>query len=738
MPQTIEHKTKTGIGIVIIVLLANGWLSYRAVRTLITNEQWVTHTHQVLENLTTLLSMLKDAETGERGYVITGDDAFLEPYHSAIRQIDSRLLVLKNLMTDNPRQIERLPGLERSIASRLNALKAGIALQAAGDTQGARELIASGTGKKIMDDIRQIVDTMAGEEDRLLEQRLEESRASQRDTMVTFIVANLVAVSFLLATGIFILQGVRDKRRTEERIYEHRQLIEVTLSSIADAVISCDNDGAITFLNSIAESLTGWSQDEASGQPLTKVFNIVNEDSRQRVDNPALRAIREGAIVGLANHTVLVRRDGREIPIDDSGAPIRTAGGRILGAVVIFRDISERRRAEKERAQLLAAERAAREQAEAASRTKDEFLAILSHELKTPLTAVFGWIQLLKTRNMDPATREKALDVIDRNLRIQNQLINDLLDVSQIITGKLTVHPERMDPLDVLNATLETVRPSAEAKDIALTLEAMDEPVVLFVDPARLQQIIWNLLSNAVKFTPKGGAIIVRMRRFDDELAIDVIDSGEGISPDFLPLVFDRFTQADASKTRFHGGLGLGLALARQLVELHGGRIQARSAGRGKGSTFTVSFPLPGAGRRIPAAEPVAMAALHGASLQGIRILLAEDEIDTRELIAHVLRGHGASVAQAGSAAEAFREFTASEPDVVISDIGMPDADGYELMAMIQAKTLKPPPAIALTAYTSPGDRERALKSGFRVHLRKPVEPSRLVSVVAALTHRSA
>jgi PAS domain S-box-containing protein len=514
-------------------------------------------------------------------------------------------------------------------------------------------------------------------------------------------------------------------------------LLEVTLSSIADAVISCDNDGSITFLNSIAESITGWNQDEATGQPLTKVFNIVNEESRLPVTNPALRAIREGAIVGLANHTVLLRRDGREIPIDDSGAPIKTADGRILGAVVIFRDISERRRTEKERAQLLAAERAAREQAEAASRTKDEFLAILSHELKTPLTAVFGWIQLLKAREMDRATKEKALEVIDRNLRIQNQLINDLLDVSQIITGKLTVHPENVDALDVIKATIETVRPSAEAKDIALTVEANTDATVLFADPARLQQIVWNLLSNAVKFTPKGGAVIVRMRRIDDELLIDVIDSGEGISADFLPLVFDRFTQADASKTRFHGGLGLGLALARQLVELHGGRIQARSAGRGKGSTFTVSFPLPSAGKKLHAAEPVAIGAPHGSSLQGIRILLAEDEIDTRELIAHVLRGHGASVAQAGSAAEALREFAVSEPDVVISDIGMPDADGYELMAMIQAQTVKPPPAIALTAYTSPADQERALKSGFRVHLRKPVEPSRLVSVVAALTQRS-
>jgi PAS domain S-box-containing protein len=738
MSQTIEDKIKIGIGIVVVVLLVNGWLSYRAARTLLNNEQEVTHSYQVLENLETVLSTLKDAETGERGYIITGEVQYLEPYQSAIGQIDSHLQKLKQLTADDPRQQARLPVLQRKIAARLDTLKDGIALRSAGDAEGARQLVASGLGKQMMDDLRQFMDTMENEENQLLSQRMEESRTSRRDALLTFVVANIVALSFLVVTGVVIMRSVLDRQRTENRIYEQRQLLEVTLSSIADAVISCDNNGRITFLNPIAERVTGWNQDEARGQSLTKVFQIVNEDTRLTVDNPALRAIREGAIVGLANHTVLVRRDGGEVPIDDSGAPIKTADGRILGAVVIFRDISERRRAERERAQLLAAERAAREQAEAASRTKDEFLAILSHELKTPLTAVFGWIQLLRTRDMEAPTKEKALDVIDRNLRIQNQLINDLLDVSQIITGKLNIHPENVDPIDIVKATIETVRPSAEAKGIALGFEGSTDPIVLNVDPARLQQIVWNLLSNAVKFTPKGGSVTVRLRQQGDELSIEVHDSGEGISPDFLPLVFDRFTQADASKTRFHGGLGLGLALARQLVELHGGRIQAKSAGRGKGSTFTVTLPLPGTRIKIPAGSASSIEPQSRASLKGVRVLLAEDEIDTRELIAHVLQGHGASVAQAGSADEALREFLASVPDVIISDIGMPDTDGYALLAMIQSRTLKLPPAIALTAYTSTADRDRALRSGFHVHLKKPIEPAQLVSVVAALARRSA
>jgi PAS domain S-box-containing protein len=599
MTQSIENKTKVWIGIVVVVLLANGWLSYRAVRTLIDNERWVTHTHQVLGNLELILSTVKDAETGERGYIITGDSEYLEPYHSAINLIDTHLQTLKDLTVDDPTEQDRLPTLARKVADRLHSLKEGVDLRAAGDVEGARQVTLSGVGKQRMDDLRQFIEGMENEENRLLTERLEESRISRRDTILTFTVANLVAMSLLVAMGSAIIKGFRERRETEDRLYEQRQLLAVTLSSIADAVISCNTDGSTEFLNPIAESLTGWKQHEAYGQPVSKIFNIIDEESRRPVDNPAMRAIREGAIVGLANHTVLLRKDGSEIPIDDNGAPIKTADGKTLGAVLIFRDMSERRRIENELTRLLAAERSARQHAETASRTKDEFLAILSHELKTPLTAVFGWVQLLRKRNMDTTTLEKALEVIDRNLRIQNQLIDDLLNTSQIITGKLNLRREMVNPLEIVNATIETVRPSADAKDITIQVEGDGRPPALFADPARLQQIVWNLLSNAVKFTPRGGIVTMRVHQYEGELQIQVRDSGEGISRDFLPQVFDRFSQADASKTRPHGGLGLGLALARQLVELHGGRIQAQSAGLGKGSTFTVSLPLPGSNVKL-------------------------------------------------------------------------------------------------------------------------------------------
>jgi CheY-like chemotaxis protein/two-component sensor histidine kinase len=378
----------------------------------------------------------------------------------------------------------------------------------------------------------------------------------------------------------------------------------------------------------------------------------------------------------------------------------------------------------------------AREKAEAASRSKDEFLAVLSHELRTPLTAVFGWVQLLQNRDIDDATRMKALGVIDRNIRVQTQLIDDLLNVSQIITGKLNIRREMIDPLQAVNRAIETARPSADAKVIALHLHSGEHVPGISPDPARLQQIVWNLLSNAVKFTPKGGRIDVDVRHVRSDLEIVVRDTGLGMPKEFLPLAFNRFSQADASTTRPHGGMGLGLALVRQLVELHGGKVKPESAGVGKSSTFTVTFPLPGVVETFPAAE-TSKADEITAALQGVRVLIVEDERDTREMIAHALQRFGASVAQAASASEALREFVKATPNIVISDIGMPDMDGYQLLAMIQAQTSEPPPAIALTAYAGPAERERALHSGFQAHIGKPVELSKLVSTVADLVGRA-
>src|SRR5262249_30820820 len=288
-----------------------------------------------------------------------------------------------------------------------------------------------------------------------------------------------------------------------------------------------------------------------------KVFNIMNEQTREKLENPALRAVQEGLIVGLANHTVLIAKDGTEMPIDDSGAPIKGAEGKVIGAVLIFRDITERRSAEEERSMLLISERAAREKAEAASRSKDEFVAMISHESHSPLNSILGWAQLLRKGKFDQAETERATEIIVRNARAQSQLIEDLLDISRVITGKLTLNVRSVELAQIIEAAIDSIRPAAEAKSIQLRARLGSRGGLVLGDPNRLQQIVWNLLSNAVKFTPRNGRVEVSLRRVDSNFQIAVSDSGVGISPEFLPFVFDRFSQANTSSERKYGGVGM-------------------------------------------------------------------------------------------------------------------------------------------------------------------------------------
>lgn len=743
MAASIEQKIKLGVAFILIVLFVNAFLSYEATRTLIDNDQRVRHTYQVINELEVLLSSLKDAETGERGYIITGKDEYLQPYEKARVEIDGHVRTLQSLTSDNPEQQSRIPALQRKVNDRIEILKEGIDLTRAGDSRRAHEVIASGAGKRMMDDLRLFISAMEADEEALLNKRTDESRGSQKKAILTFVVANLVACSVLLLTAGLIIGGVNARKQVEDDLRRQRQLLQVTLSSIADAVIACDTKGCVTFLNPVAESLTGWTQSEAEGQSLTRVFDVVNERTRQAVENPALRAMREGTIVGLANHTVLRTKSGTEVPIDDSASPIKTVDGILMGAVLVFRDITDRRRSEdmvsranQEQLRLLADAEKARARAEAASRAKDEFLAMLSHELRTPLTAVFGWVQLLQSREVDEATRTKAMQVIDRNIRVQTQLIDDLLSISRIISGKLHISRALTDPRQVVTKAIDTARPSAAAKDITLQYESDPHPPAILADEARVQQIVWNLLSNAVKFTPKGGKISVYLRTVPGDLEIVVMDNGEGIAPEFLPQVFNRFSQADGSTTRVHGGLGLGLALVRQLVELHGGTVKAESAGIGKGSTFTVRLPLPAFAGSAPSEEEAANPEI-GAILRGVRVLLAEDDPDTQDMIGQALRDAGASVIPVKSGEEALRQVAKDPPDVLISDIGMPDMDGYRLLSLIQAQVSRIPPAIALTAYATEADKQLALAAGFQSHVVKPVELRSLVSAVAAVMKRS-
>jgi signal transduction histidine kinase/ActR/RegA family two-component response regulator len=408
--------------------------------------------------------------------------------------------------------------------------------------------------------------------------------------------------------------------------------------------------------------------------------------------------------------------------------------------------LAEEQRAREERSQLLeeavAAQRqaeASRAQAEAANRAKDVFLATLSHELRTPLTAVLGWARMLRRLKMDEETVQHGIHIIERNAEAQNQLIQDLLDVSRIITGKLhlEVRPVELTPL--IKAAVESVQQAAEAKSIELSVEFEGETCLVRGDPDRLQQVIWNLLSNAIKFTPKGGSVRVTLGREGSDARLMVRDTGQGISRDFLPHVFERFRQADGSTTRTHGGLGLGLAIVRHLVEQHGGSVSVESDGEQQGSTFYVNLPITAVNERAleqrvreeHASETQPLAA---SPLDGLRVLVVDDQADARELISMVLREAGAKAVTAASASDALESFKGAKPDVLISDIGMPGEDGFMLINRV--RSLAPEeggavPAIALTAYATEEDRQRALAAGYDNHVSKPVEPGELIEAVA-------
>ena len=704
------------------------------------------------------------------------------------------------------------------------------------------------------------------------------------------------------------------ERAAREEAELHQSKLRTTLHSIGDAVIATDPAGVINFINPIAEALTGWAENEARGRPLRDVFRIVHEKTRKPVESPVDKVIREGVVVGLANHTVLVRRDGGEVAIDDSGAPIRDEAGKLTGVVLVFRDVTAKKREEEQReflseashilssslgfqttltklaqlavprlgdwcavelvddttgdpkqvavahvdpaklafaeelgrryppdpnattgapnvcrtgrselypeiprelllagakdaehlklidelrlrsamvvpltvggrtlgamtfvfaetsrtyderdlefaedlarraavavdnARLFASEQRARESADRANRAKDDFLATVSHELRTPLNAMLGWTRLLRGQTLAPDQRERALETIERNAVNQAQLIEDLLDVSRIISGKLRLDVQTVELSDVVLQTIDALRIASEAKGMRVVTAIDQQAGSILGDPNRLQQVVWNLISNAIKFTPKNGVIHVILERVDSSAKLSVSDNGPGIGADFLPYVFDRFKQAEGGITRKHGGLGLGLSISRQLVELHGGTIEVQSSGEGKGATFIVTFPLSplradaarasssisssSGSRKIP------VEAASAQDLAGLDVLVVDDEEDARELLVTVLEGCGARVRAAPSVERALAEIAERVPQVLLSDIGMPVQDGYDLIRRLRALPAEKGgtiPAAALTAYARVEDRRRVLNAGFMMHVPKPVEPAELVAVVASL-----
>ena len=549
------------------------------------------------------------------------------------------------------------------------------------------------------------------------------------------------------------LWSFRDVTQSHESDLIPRRLAAIVDSS-DDAIIGKDLNSIITSWNQGAERIFGYSAEEMIG---TSIMRLIPPE-RQGEEEEILSYLKRGERFEHFE-TVRTTKEGRHLHVSLTISPIKDANGRVVGASKIARDITDRKLSEEalreaqkaaesakaDRERLLESERAARSEAERASYVKDEFLATLSHELRTPLNAVLGWATALRAGHFPTEELEQGLETIERNARVQAQIIEDLLDMSRIISGKVRLDVQRVDLPAVVAAAIDTVRASASAKGVRLQtiIDPLNAPVT--GDPNRLQQVFWNLLSNAIKFTPKGGRVQALLERVDSHVEVSIIDTGEGISPEFLPYVFDRFKQADASTTRRHGGLGLGLAIVKQLVELHGGSVRVKSSGTGKGASFIVSLPMTVLHplqepweRGHPQSKPRDLPSVPAISLNNVSVLVIDDELDARNLLKLLLESAGAVVYLAPSAEQGMEHLLTKSVDVLICDIGMPDVDGYSLMRRIRALgdgQKSEVAAVALTAYARLEDRTEAMSAGFQNHLPKPVEPAELLAVVHSLAN---
>ena len=549
------------------------------------------------------------------------------------------------------------------------------------------------------------------------------------------------------------LWSFRDVTQSHESDLIPRRLAAIVDSS-DDAIIGKDLNSIITSWNQGAERIFGYSAEEMIG---TSIMRLIPPE-RQGEEEEILSYLKRGERFEHFE-TVRTTKEGRHLHVSLTISPIKDANGRVVGASKIARDITDRKLSEEalreaqkaaeaakaDRERLLESERAARSEAERASYMKDEFLATLSHELRTPLNAVLGWATALRAGHFPTEELEQGLETIERNARVQAQIIEDLLDMSRIISGKVRLDVQRVDLPAVVAAAIDTVRASASAKGVRLQtiIDPLNAPVT--GDPNRLQQVFWNLLSNAIKFTPKGGRVQALLERVDSHVEVSIIDTGEGISPEFLPYVFDRFKQADASTTRRHGGLGLGLAIVKQLVELHGGSVRVKSSGTGKGASFIVSLPMTVLHplqepweRGHPQSKPRDLPSVPAISLNNVSVLVIDDELDARNLLKLLLESAGAMVYLAPSAEQGMEHLLTKSVDVLICDIGMPDVDGYSLMRRIRALgdgQKSEVAAVALTAYARLEDRTEAMSAGFQNHLPKPVEPAELLAVVHSLAN---
>jgi PAS domain S-box-containing protein len=743
------HRVPQWRGVFLIViglLVLSGGLAIHQYFRFSTASNRIDRSYQVLSGIDELVASLFDAETRVRGYLLTGSAPFLESSGDGRQRVASASSELLRLAADDPGQRERAQRLGQLTRERTTDLQSAVEAFQSGRQADAINTITA--GRAVMDQILGLASEMKAAEHTLLEQRAYEARLARRVSLV-FAIASLLLAGTLGLVAAAVERGFARRRDAFEREMDRRLRAEDSMHSATQELLRSERMNR-SILDNSGDCIQIFAPDghlismNRAGARLLEVDDVDEFNRRpwvevwQQSDGLASAALADAVNLGEGRFQGF-RPTARGTPKwwDVLVTPIRDERGVVSRLLSISRDISEQKRADDERNGLLAREQQARADAERATQMKDEFLATLSHELRTPLNSIVGWVGVLK-QDQSRETMRKAIDVIDRNSRRQAQMIDDLLDVSRIVSGKLSLDVRRVDLVSVIEDVVASAQAAAGAKGVHLTT-AYDGVADVSGDPARLQQIVWNLVSNAIKFTPRDGIVHVSLRSVDDTAEIEVTDDGQGIAPDVLPLIFERFQQADSSSTRKHGGLGLGLAIVKNLVEMHGGSVNVSSPGVGSGATFTVSLPVNNPAQERPPA-PAEAAARSKALLADVVVMVVDDEADARDLVQRLLEDAGARVSACDTAEHALQTIQQGlVPDVIVSDVAMPEQDGYDFMKRV--RQMKAPmssvPAAALTALARVADRRRALLAGFQTHLTKPVDPTELVSTVASLAGRT-
>jgi PAS domain S-box-containing protein len=590
--KDLDRRLSYVMGLIVVLLLLNVWFAYRNIRQMNDDERLVTHSQNVRNALENILSLATDAETGQRGYIITGEPTYLEPYNAAIASINERIKLLEQLTRDNPAQQTHLAALKTRIANRLKILEERIALRTEKGFAAAREAILTGRGKFEMDELRKRVGEMASVEQQLLAARSLRAERSYRVALLTTVIADLFALAMVGAFILLLRRHLLQRDKAAAAIYEQREMFRTTIASIGDGVMTTDTHGRVTYLNAVAQSLTGWTQEAAVGEPLEAVFRIVNEQTRASVENPVSRVLREGVVVGLANHTILISKDGTERPVDDSAAPIRDQKGKVAGVVMVFRDVTERRRAENA---LRESEEKLRRQAQeleqqliASGRlvSLGEITASMAHEFNNPLGIVMGFAEDLLSETDPSSPQYRALQIINEESKRCQKIIQELLEFSRPKSAEFSL----TDINQAVEKTLNLVTHHLYKQKIdADTLVDQHLPRI-HADSQQLEQVLVNLYLNAIDAMPEGGKLIIRanLKPVDGSgpmVLITVEDTGCGIEQKDLTRIFQPFFSARKGR-----GMGLGLSISERIIKNHGGKINVESQ-PGQGTTFRLYLP---------------------------------------------------------------------------------------------------------------------------------------------------